>query len=462
MKDSSNSVNRSSVSKLIYALLILMVFSSSCSQSAKQDGWEDLFDGKTLNGWKVLAGEAKFDAVEGEIVGTTVMNTGNTFLVTEKEYGDFVLELEIKVEDPAGNSGVQTRSHYDPAGNKNKGKVYGRQVELDPTDRRWTGGIYDEGRRNWLYPLTLHPEAQNAYKAGEYNHIKVECIGDEMKTWVNGIPTAHLIDTIDSSGFIALQVHAIYKEENIGKKVHFRNIRIKTENLEPEPFPDGIFMVNTKPNDLSDYEKRNGWSLLFDGKSAQGWTGAGKPFPADGWTVKDGILTVLSTKEAHSKGGPILTEKQFGPFDFSFEFRITPGANSGVKYLVTLTDDAKPTIIGLEYQIYDDRAHPGTPANTTMASLYELVPAEIQSRFLKPAGQWNTGRIVLFPDKRVEHYLNGIKVLECTRGTQEFRDLVAKSKFKKYENYGEGNQGYILLQEHNDEVSFRSLKIKEL
>src|SRR5690606_19530849 len=110
--------------------------------------------------------------------------------------------------------------------------------------------------------------------------------------------------------------------------------------------------------------KENGWSLLFDGESSKGWTGAGKPFPSDGWTIENGILTVLSTKGDPSKGGPILTDRQFGPFDFSFEFRITPGANSGIKYLVSVGEGPKPTIIGLEYQIYDDRAHPGTPENT--------------------------------------------------------------------------------------------------
>ena len=162
------------------------------------------------------------------IVGTTVANSGNTFLATEKQYGDFILELDIKIESDKGNSGVQTRSHYDPAGHNGNGLVYGRQVEVDPSSRKWSGGIYDEGRRQWLYPLTLNTNAQDAFKATEFNHYKIECIGNEMKTWVNGIPVAYLVDTIDQKGFIALQVHQVRDAEEADKKIYFKNIRIKT------------------------------------------------------------------------------------------------------------------------------------------------------------------------------------------------------------------------------------------
>ena len=190
-------------------------------------GWQNLFNGKDLAGWKRVAGAADFSVENGIIVGRTVLNSGNTFLVTEKEYSDFILELDVWVEDEDGNAGIQTRSHLDASGNNGKGKVYGRQCEVDPTIRRWSGGIYDEGRRDWLYTMQLNPPAQNAYKNGVYNHFKIECIGNEMKTWVNGIATAYLVDTIDSKGFIGLQVHAISAADHAGKKVCFKNIRIK-------------------------------------------------------------------------------------------------------------------------------------------------------------------------------------------------------------------------------------------
>jgi hypothetical protein len=146
-------------------------------------GWQNLFNGKDLTGWKRVAGKADYTVEDGVIIGRTVVNSRNTFLVTEKEYGDFILEADVWVEDEEGNAGLQTRSHFDAAAFGGEGKVYGRQCEVDPTLRRWTGGIYDEGRRDWLYPMQLNAPAQNVYKKGEYNHFRIECIGNEMKTW---------------------------------------------------------------------------------------------------------------------------------------------------------------------------------------------------------------------------------------------------------------------------------------
>src|SRR5688572_11718445 len=159
---------------LLVAGIVSLTFSSACLAQSAEKGWTHLFDGKTLKGWKQLTGTATYTVEDGVIVGTTVAGSPNSFLATEKEYGDFILEVDIKLESQQGNSGVQTRSHFDPAGKKGQGLVYGRQVELDPTNRRWSGGIYDEGRRLWLYPLTLNTGAQNAYRADDFNHFRIE------------------------------------------------------------------------------------------------------------------------------------------------------------------------------------------------------------------------------------------------------------------------------------------------
>jgi hypothetical protein len=192
-----------------FLLSLFLIIFISVTTVFSQKSWTNLFDGTTLTGWKQLTGKATFEVFRGSIMGTAVPNSPNSFLATETEYGDFVLEMEVFCSDTTFNSGVQFRSHFDPTGNGGKGKVYGYQYEVDPSSRRWSGGIYDEGRRDWLYPLTLNPKAQGYYKLNEFNKVRIECIGNETRTWINNNPAACLVDMIDYQGFIALQVHAV-------------------------------------------------------------------------------------------------------------------------------------------------------------------------------------------------------------------------------------------------------------
>jgi hypothetical protein len=448
-----------------YILFLLLLVITGLNLNAQ---WKKLFDGKTLAGWRTLGGEAQFTVENGVVTGTTVANTPNTFLATEEEYGDFILEAEIRVEDTTNNSGIQTRSHYDSAGVDARLRVYGRQVEVDPSSRAWSGGIYDEARRGWLYPLSLNNKAVNYFRPNEYNKFRIECVGNEMITFVNGKVAAYVVDTIDQKGFIALQVHSINDAKDAGKKVFFRNLRINTASPRLSRVRQNIYVVNLQPNKLASYEEAKGWKLLFDGKSTAGWRSArSSAFPEKGWTVENGNMTVLPSEGKESaNGGDIVTQEKFDAFDLSFSFRISPGGNSGVKYFVTLQEKSEGSAIGLEYQVLDDSLHPdakmGISGNRTLASLYDLIKAEKQKRFIKAPGEWNWGRIVVYPDNKVEHYLNGVKVLEYQRDSETFRQLVANSKYKVWPNFGEAKEGHILLQDHGDQVSFRNIKIRKL
>lgn len=265
-----------------------LVTTSFLTIAQTSNKWIDLFDGKTLNGWKRGAGDAEYKVENGAIVGTTVVASSNSFLVTENEFDNFILELEAKIDDTTSNSGIQLRSHVDAAGNSGKGKVYGYQYELDPSSRKWTAGIYDEGRRDWLYPLSLDHSAQDAFKLGEYNKIKVECFGNTIRTWINGKPAAMLVDTVDKKGFIGLQVHAVSKPEEAGKRIYFRNVRLTPITKPSTDFPTHVYVVNTISNSLTDYEKRkagNYYSMAKIPKDGEALTKIIFRIPAGKWKM---------------------------------------------------------------------------------------------------------------------------------------------------------------------------------
>ena len=165
---------------------------------------QSLLTDREMTGWRVVGGNATFEWKESTIHGSRP-DTTNTFLVSEREYGDFVLEGEVRIE--SGNSGWQIRSHLHKPINR-RSRLYGYQVEVDPSDRSWSGGVYDEGRRGWIHSLSNDQAARDAFKKDAWNHYRIEAIGPRIRTWVNGIPCADVIDLADLSGSIALQVHS--------------------------------------------------------------------------------------------------------------------------------------------------------------------------------------------------------------------------------------------------------------
>jgi hypothetical protein len=234
------------MSPLIRAHLVLL-FASACGPLAVcADEPAQIFNGKDFTGWTKRGGKANYTVQDGEVVGRSVPNTVNTFMCTDKEYGDFELEYDFKINDTDFNSGVQIRSHFRPEGDHER--VYGYQVEIDPKpDRAWTGGLYYEGGKldeaatkekgknvwmragGWLDDLSDNEPARKAFKLGEWNHIKVVAKGRRIQTWINGVPAADYTDNDDRAfsptGLIALQVHAV-GDKSEPKEIRWKNIKL--------------------------------------------------------------------------------------------------------------------------------------------------------------------------------------------------------------------------------------------
>ena len=236
--------------KLAFIVFSVCLFLTPIADSRAQE-WVSLFNGKNLDGWVQRGGKAKYSVEDGVIVGKTVPNTPNSFLCTERDYDNFELELEFKVH-PELNSGVQIRSNSLP--DYKNGRVHGYQVEIDPSERAWSAGIYDESRRGWICDLKDNTKARYAFKQDQWNHYRIVANGDSIKTWINGVPAADLVDDLTATGFIALQVHGVGGRKD-PISVLWRNIKLKELNADnprpadkaPQKSDSSVFKM---PNDV--------------------------------------------------------------------------------------------------------------------------------------------------------------------------------------------------------------------
>ena len=447
-------------SLLLIAMLLVL------TASAQEPKWQDLFNGKNLKGWTKLNGNAEFKVIDKTIVGVSKMNTPNTFLATKKNYDNFILEFDFKVDNGL-NSGVQFRSNS--LKEYQNGRVHGYQFEIDPSNRGWTGGIYDEARRGWLYTMDYNEAGKTAFKHEVWNKARIEAVGTSIRTWINGVLCTDLLDDVDPTGFIALQVHSIGNKDLEGKIVAWRNIRIITQDVERFVTPvadESVTQINTIANTISEREAKDGWRLLWDGKTTNGWRGAKlDEFPEKGWSISNGILKVHKSDGGEStNGGDIVTTRPYKNFMLKVDFKITEGANSGIKYFVdTNLNKGEGSAIGCEFQILDDNKHPdaklGVLGNRKLGALYDLIPVSEDKPFRK--GFFNTAMVVV-KGNNVEHWLNGVKILEYERNNQMWEALVNYSKYRDWPNFGNAEEGLLLLQDHGDEVMFQNIKIKEL
>ncbi len=208
-------MNRVSVLPLLVLLFLTLV--AVRPSVGEEKGFVSLFDGKSLDGWKMVDGDAIFKVDKDCIVAEVGCGKGAFLRTVKDDYGDFILEVEVRLDEPC-NSGVQFRSYQ----RKSDGVMCGYQCEIDPSDRAWSGGIYYEGGRGWVYPLKGKDAAQKAFKVDGWNKLRIRAIGSKIETRVNGVLCTELTDDADKKGFFALQMHPGKKG-----KIRWRNIRVK-------------------------------------------------------------------------------------------------------------------------------------------------------------------------------------------------------------------------------------------
>ncbi len=358
--------------------LVILVFALlSCVTQAAD--WTPLFNGTSLQGWTQRGGKATYEVKDGAIVGTAVPNTPNSFLCTERDYSDFILEVEFRI-DPTLNAGIQFRSNSLP--DYKKGQVHGYQMEIDPSQRGWSGGIFDEGRRGWIYPLEFRPEARYAFKQNEWNHYRVEAIGDSIRTWVNGVPAADLVDPVTQKGFIALQVHGVGKRDD-GPQTSWRNIKIQ---------------------ELGE----STWKPIFNGKDLSGWT----PTAGGEWKVVDGILKGTSPA-SEAKHGILLADGEYENFTAKIVYRSISG-NSGFYFRAEPVDHAV-AVKGFQAEIDASGKDVGGLYETLGRSWVVQPAAEAVKKYYK-VGEW-TEMVVSAHGPRLVVHVNGVKTADIIDAT---------------------------------------------
>lgn len=399
-----------------------MPMSMICGLLVLASGWTPLFDGKTLDGWRELNGTAKYSVENGEIVGRTVKGSPNSFLCTDKLYGDFELQLEVKT-DKALNSGIQIRSMS--VGGYQNGRVHGYQVEVDPSSRAWSGGLYDEGRRGWLRDLSLNTEGRKAFQNGRWNKYRIVAKGDHFQTWVNGVPTVDTHDSLTRFGFIGLQVH---QADQDGLEVRFRNIRIKDNGLPWITPPKGVkWQLKTEADKANFVKERDGSPCPW------AWTG-------------ESIVT--------GGTGDIMTKDTFGDCRAHIEFMTDENGKEGQE------NGNSGVYILRSYELQVLNSAPRAPADNECGGFYAIKAPDYAMAF--PAGVWQTYDIEFHAPK-----WNGTQKAADAwttiyhNGTMIHNHLVLPHETASGVKERPAERGFR-LQDHGNKVQYRNIWIQRL
>ncbi|MBK8979911.1 MAG: DUF1080 domain-containing protein [Planctomycetes bacterium] len=392
----------------LHALALL----AAAPLAAQDGGFVDLFDGHSLTGWTQLNGTATYEVVDGTIVGTTNRGSPNSFLCSDRYFGDFELTFDVKLFDDALNSGVQIRSHS--LDSYNKGRVHGYQVEVSTNGE--AGFIYDEARRGWLSKDRDDPVARAAFRSGEWNSYRVLCVGPVIRTWINGIPVADLRDDWSPTGFIGLQVHAVGGDPKW--RVAWRNIRIRE-------LGDG-----------------GGFGALFDGATLDGWRISEHP---ESVRVQDGAIVVKGPRAHVFYDGPV-HDHDFQDFEFRGLVMTKPGANSGLYFHTTFQDSGWPSQ-GYEVQINNSQSDWRRTGGLYAVDDVREPPAQDD--------RWFELRVRV-EGARVQVWVDGRQTVDYTEPADVKRDAGLEGRVL--------SRGTFALQCHDpgSEVWFKHLRVRPL
>jgi len=447
-------MNHRSTSKAIgtFVILFLILGIGSSFAAAK---WQPLFDGKTLDGWEVKGGFAKYHVEDGMIVGSTAKGSPNTFLCTKKEYGDFILEFEVLC-DPALNSGCQIRSHvYEKDTTltierngkemeriRHKGEVYGYQVEIANADTGTSGGVWDEARQaKWLYATQSDPKASKALKNNEWNHYRIQCIGDHIRTWVNGIGCADFHDPLDASGLIGLQVHSVRGDRAL--QVRWRNVRI-------QDLSGTAWQPNFKTNQLND------WIVKGPPNKNKWVVGTARMNPANPKQLiaRKGDNELVNLAAKHGDSSDIYSKQTFGDCYIALEVMVPKGSNSGIY------------VMG-EYEVQVLDSYGKDPKKLTggdMGAIYGAAVPKIEVNPCLPPGQWQKYiiefRAPRFDDKGKKIQNANAKFLNVKlNGKTLHKDLEMPKQTPGGVSGREHPVGPLMFQGNHGPVAYRNIRI---
>lgn len=395
---------------------------ASDEKKAKEEGWNDLFNKKDLDGWFT-----SHDWGEIKIVDEAIHLKANKkfFLLTKKEYADFVFEGEILMPEGKANSGFMFRCAAE------QNNVWGYQAEVDPSERQWSGGLYDEGRRGWLNPKTGDDESigkflaqGDPFKPGEWNRYRIHAEGDRLQIWVNDVQMTDYRDSMDSQGHIGIQHHG-----ERGKVYRFRNLRVK--ELAPA-FGEEV--------------------ELFDGESLDGWTQLNGSPPSEGWIIDD---DAIHRKE---KATPLVAAGDYENFVLEFEWKIPKGGRGALGYRMS-SDNGKT--VGPVYAILDQEERKEEAEDKMMRSgaMRGLVSPDDKA-VPKKAGEYNQSKIIVYR-KRIEHQLNGKRSFAVSTASGSWKRAIDGTEYESVADFG-NKKGRIALFDGGSRIWFKNIKIREL